>query len=70
MSSLMQPRLTTLRVFKEELGRQAVDTLVTMIKNGDTMLVTKHLPVDLIVRESSCNNVTSYVDNVSHDMTM
>ncbi len=70
MSSLMQPRLTTLRVFKEELGRQAVDTLVTMIKNGDTMLVTKHLPVDLIVRESSCNHVPSYVNNAPEDITL
>lgn len=53
ISSLMHPRLTTLRVFKEELGRQAVDTIVAMIHNGDSVVVTKHLPVELIVRESS-----------------
>jgi LacI family transcriptional regulator len=53
MSSLMHPRLTTLRVFKEELGRQAVTTLVDMIHNGGSVVVTKHLPVELIVRESS-----------------
>ena len=35
VSSLMHPRLTTLRVFKEELGRQAVNTLVDMIHNGE-----------------------------------
>jgi len=57
MSSLMQPSLTTLHVFKEELGRQAVETLVGMIRNGDTMRVTKLLPVELKVRESSCAKV-------------
>jgi LacI family transcriptional regulator len=57
MSSLMHPRLTTLRVFKEELGRQAVNTLVDMIHNKETVVVTKHFPVELIVRESSCTPV-------------
>ena len=57
MSSLMLPRLTTLRVFKEELGRQAVNTLVEMIHHGENVVVTKHLPVELIVRDSSCTPV-------------
>jgi len=69
MSSLMQPRLTTLRVFKEELGRQAVETLVGMIKNGDAMLVTKHLPVELMVRESSCAKVPADEHHVSQHST-
>jgi LacI family transcriptional regulator len=57
ISSLMQPSLTTLRVFKEELGRQAVETLVDIMKTGNTMRITKHLPVELKVRESSCSKV-------------
>ena len=57
MSSLMLPRLTTLRVFKEELGSQAVNTLVEMIHHGENVVVTKHLPVELIVRDSSCTPV-------------
>jgi len=57
MSSLMHPRLTTVRVFKEELGNQAVNTLVDMIRNGENIVVTKHLPVELIVRESSSTPV-------------
>jgi LacI family transcriptional regulator len=53
VSALMHPPLTTVRVFKEELGRQAVETLVEIIRGENSTLVTKHVPVELIVREST-----------------
>jgi LacI family transcriptional regulator len=68
MSSLMQPRLTTLRVFKEELGRQAVNTLVDMIHNREKVVVTKHLPVELVVRDSSCTLVRANADSAAQDL--
>jgi DNA-binding LacI/PurR family transcriptional regulator len=67
VSSLMQPHLTTMRVFKEELGRQAVETLVEIIKTGGAALVTKHLPVELIVRESTIGQIASGVKQVLQD---
>ncbi len=57
VSALLHPPLTTLRVFKEDLGRQAVETLVGFIRTGKTTLVTKHSPVDLIVRDSTAGMV-------------
>jgi LacI family transcriptional regulator len=68
MSSLMHPRLTTLRVFKEELGSQAVDTLVDMIHNGENVVVTKHLPVELIIRESSNTPVQATGVSAAQDL--
>jgi LacI family transcriptional regulator len=52
-SVLVQPRLTTLRVRKEDLGRHAVEQLVGIMLNGITNVTTTHVPVELIVRESS-----------------
>ena len=70
MSSLMHPSLTTVRVFKEELGRQAVNTIVDMIHNGDSVVVTKHLPVELIVRESSALPAAVQAEPASPDRAL
>lgn len=52
MSSLVEPRLTTVRVFKEQIGKLAVEQLVERIKLESDTVVTIHAPVELIVRES------------------
>lgn len=57
VSALMQPPLTTVRVFKEDLGRQAIAMLVEIIRNGGSTTVTRHVPVELIVRQSTSGTV-------------
>jgi len=53
MSSHVEPRLTTVRVFKEEMGKIAVQRLVDMINSKTQTVVTMHVPVELVVREST-----------------
>jgi LacI family transcriptional regulator len=53
MCSLVEPRLSTVRVFKEELGRLAVEQLTWAIQNSSAAPVTSHVPVELVVREST-----------------
>jgi len=53
MSSHVEPRLTTIRVFKEDMGKLAVQRLVEMIKTKAENVVTVHVPVELVVRQSS-----------------
>lgn len=53
MCALVEPRLTTVRVFKEELGRVAMEHLAAAISDRLTKVVTTHVAVELIVRESS-----------------
>jgi LacI family transcriptional regulator len=48
----VEPRLTTIRVDKEELGITAVKRLVEMIKNPDIGINRVYVPVKLVVRES------------------
>jgi LacI family transcriptional regulator len=67
VSALLHPPLTTLRVFKEELGRQAVETLVGIIKSENPTLVTKHVPVELIIRESSAGMVPATLEHIGQD---
>jgi LacI family transcriptional regulator len=56
MSSHVEPPLTTVRVFKEEIGKLAVLRLVEMIKSKTRTLITTRVPVELIVRESTVGN--------------
>ena len=60
MSSHVEPPLTTVRVFKEEMGKLAVLRLVEMIKSKTRTLITTHVPVELIVRESTVGNSTKH----------
>jgi LacI family transcriptional regulator len=53
LSALMHPPLTTVRVFKEELGRLAIETLVHIITEESSTLITKHVPAELVVRGST-----------------
>jgi len=53
MSSHVEPRLTTIRVFKEEMGKLAVQRLVDIIKSKTETVTTVHVPVEFIMRDSS-----------------
>ncbi len=53
MSSHVEPRLTTVSVPKEEMGKLAVRLLVDIIKSKVETITTVHVPVELVVRESS-----------------
>ena len=53
MSSHVDPRLTTVRVFKEELGAHAVRRLLEAVQSKTQAVVTTHVPVELVVREST-----------------
>jgi LacI family transcriptional regulator len=53
MGSHVEPRLTTVRVFKEEMGKLAVQRLVEVFKTKSKTVVTTLVPVELTVRESS-----------------
>jgi len=47
------PALTTIRVFKEEMGRLAVQRLMSIINEPETPPVKLVMPTELIVREST-----------------
>lgn len=53
MSSHVDPPLTTVRVFKEEMGKLAVQRLVDMIRSKKQLVVTTHVPVELVVRKTT-----------------
>jgi LacI family transcriptional regulator len=52
-STHVEPPLTTIRVFKEELGAAAVRTLVQAVKSEAQSVMTVHIPVELVVRSST-----------------
>ena len=53
MSSHIDTPLTTIRVFKEEMGKLAVLRLVEMIKDRSSHVVTTHVPVELVARKTT-----------------
>jgi len=52
LAKISTPPLTTMRVYKEELGSIAVRTLLRMLQTGDTRPVTTIVPTRLIERDS------------------
>jgi len=51
--AVTEPRLTTVRVFKEEMGKLAVQRIVEMITSKTQTVVTTQVPVELVVRDST-----------------
>lgn len=51
--AVMEPRLTSVRVFKEEMGKLAVQRIVEMISTKSHTVVTTHVPVELVIRDST-----------------
>jgi LacI family transcriptional regulator len=68
MSSHLEPPLTTVRVFKEEMGKLAVLRLVEMIKSKTRTLITTHVPVELIVRASTFSTATNHPNPSLHQL--
>ena len=52
LSRLASPPLTTVRVYKEELGSIAVRTLLRVIQNNEEKPMTTVVPIELMERES------------------
>ncbi len=57
-SSHVEPRLTTIKVFKEEMGALAVRSLIASVKSKSRSVVNTYVPVDLVVRESTQKNMS------------
>ncbi|MFS0615945.1 LacI family DNA-binding transcriptional regulator [Lederbergia ruris] len=55
MSEFITPPLTTVRVYKEEMGRIAVKLLIQRMEGSITLPLSSYLPTKLIVR-NSCTN--------------
>lgn len=53
ISSHIEPPLTTVRVFKEEMGKLAVIRVVDIIDSKTRTVVTTHVPIELVVRQST-----------------
>ncbi len=50
---LVEPRLTTVNVHREDMGAMAVRRLVEMMRDKTDTMVTTTTPVELVIRESS-----------------
>lgn len=58
-SSHVEPRLTTIKVFKEEMGALAVRSLIESVKSKSRTVVNTYMPVSLVVRESTQKSLAS-----------
>ncbi len=58
-SSHVEPPLTTIKVFKEELGKVAVQRIVDAVKTKSRTIVNTFVPVELVIRESTQKSTSS-----------
>ena len=66
MASHVEPALTTVRVFKEEMGKLAVQRMADMILSKTESITTTQVPVELIVRESTVGKNPAGQGNARH----
>ncbi len=64
----IEPRLTTIRVDKEELGIMAIRRLVEMINSPEIGISRTYIPVELVVRESCGAKLKGKVDISEKDV--
>lgn len=55
----VEPRLTTIKVFKEDLGKIAVQRIIDAFKTKYHTIVNTFVPVELIIRESTQKSTPS-----------
>lgn len=67
MSSHTEPRLTTVRVFKEDMGKIAVQRMVEIIKSKTQVVATSYVHVELVRRESTGCDATAEMQPFSHE---
>lgn len=53
LSTVIDPQLTTMRIFKEKMGQLAVRRLIDKIENNDSFVTKTLLNAELIVRDST-----------------
>jgi len=66
----VEPCLTTVRVFKEEMGAVAVQRLVEAVKSTSRPIVNTYVPVELIVRESTVGKISDSRERESAGATV
>lgn len=52
VGTIVLPKLTTLHVKRDRMGREAVSRLITRLRNHDLPAAETALPVDLVIRDS------------------
>jgi LacI family transcriptional regulator len=60
VSSHVEPRLTSVRVHKEEMGKLALRRLVDILRSKTTTQMTAHVRTELVVRESTAGKSGEY----------
>jgi LacI family transcriptional regulator len=68
MCSHIEPHLTTIRVFKEEMGAIAVQRMVEMIQKKDAAVNITYVPVELVVRDSCGGKRTTISEQVDESI--
>ncbi|HEX9657081.1 MAG TPA: LacI family DNA-binding transcriptional regulator [Bacteroidota bacterium] len=70
-SSHVEPRLTTIKVFKEEMGTIAVRKIIDAVKTKSQTITNTYVPVELVARESTLKQTSAReADNTAFASSM